>query len=649
MQEMEKRIISSIRSLSIDMINTAGSGHPGICLGAAPIIYTLFSKHLNSLPSNPKWINRDRFIMSAGHGSALLYSTLFLSGYPIKLEELNKFRQLNSRLTGHPELNTNIGVECTTGPLGEGLATAVGMAIGEEYLRNNISNEIFDHYTYVLATDGDLMEGISYEAASLAGSLSLGKLIVLYDSNNITLDGGISGIFNENILQRFESMGWHTQVINNAEDINYIDKAIIEAKEKTDKPSLILVKSIIGYGSELAGTNKVHGKPLAQADIIKLKESLNVNAIPYKIAKEPVEKYRNDIKLRVVPNYNNWVNKYKELIKRDTKLKNNLLLLEQGFRINLNNLTITKPEEELRDTNNRIMNIISKSTPLFLGGSADVASSTKTLLAEEYFKINNTYGKNICYGVRENAMAAITNGLSLLGLKAFCSTFLTFSDYMKPSLRLASLMKIPSIFVFTHDSISIGQDGPTHQPIEQIGALRSIPNMTVFRPADVREILGSWNYALNSKTPTSIIISRDKLPTLDYSNSEQTNKGAYIVYNENGKLDGIIIATGSEVSNAINIAKDIEQKGSNIRVVSMPSMEVFEKQPEEYKKEIIEPFVNIVTLEASNDSNWYRYVSNNEGVININTFGVSAKKEDVLKEMSFDYQSLLQKVEHILK
>ncbi len=645
---MEKRIINTIRTLSIDMINSAGSGHPGICLGAAPIMYTLFSKHLNVLPTNPKWLNRDRFVMSAGHGSALLYSTLYLSGYPIKVEELNKYRQLGGRLHGHPEVDTSIGVECTTGPLGEGLATAVGMAISEEYLRNNFNKELFNHYTYVLVGDGDLMEGISYEAASLAGSLNLSKLIVLYDSNNITLDGSINGVFADNVLSRFESMGWHTSLVNSSEDINSIDNAIKEAKE-VNKPSIIEIKTIIGYGSMLAGTNEVHGKPLKEEDIQKLKKDFEINEIPFKIAKEPIEKFRTDIMRRVVPGYNLWVSKYQTVIKEDEKLKNNILLMTNDFKINLNNISLSIPEEELRNTNNRIMNIISNSTPLFLGGSADVSSSAKTKLNSDSFKIDNKYGKNINYGVRENAMGAITNGLALCGLKPFSSAFLTFSDYMKPSIRLAALMDCSSTFIFTHDSISIGQDGPTHQPIEQLGTLRSIPNMRVFRPADVRETLGAWNYILNSNKPNCLIISKDKLPILENSSAEFTNKGAYIVYREISNLNGIIIATGSEVNIAIKIAKELEQNNSHIRVVSMPCMEVFESLPEEEKKEIIEPLVNVVTLEASNDSSWYKYATNKECVINVNKFGISASKEDVLKFEDFDYDALKDKIEKLLK
>ena len=645
---MEKRIINTIRTLSIDMINSAGSGHPGICLGAAPIMYTLFSKHLNVLPTNPKWLNRDRFVMSAGHGSALLYSTLYLSGYPIKVEELNKYRQLGGRLHGHPEVDTSIGVECTTGPLGEGLATAVGMAISEEYLRNNFNKELFNHYTYVLVGDGDLMEGISYEAASLAGSLNLSKLIVLYDSNNITLDGSINGVFADNVLSRFESMGWHTSLVNSSEDINSIDNAIKEAKE-VNKPSIIEIKTIIGYGSMLAGTNEVHGKPLKEEDIQKLKKDFEINEIPFKIAKEPIEKFRTDIMRRVVPGYNLWVSKYQTVIKEDEKLKNNILLMTNDFKINLNNISLSIPEEELRNTNNRIMNIISNSTPLFLGGSADVSSSAKTKLNSDSFKIDNKYGKNINYGVRENAMGAITNGLALCGLKPFSSAFLTFSDYMKPSIRLAALMDCSSTFIFTHDSISIGQDGPTHQPIEQLGTLRSIPNMRVFRPADVRETSGAWNYILNSNKPNCLIISKDKLPILENSSAEFTNKGAYIVYREISSLNGIIIATGSEVNIAIKIAKELEQNNSHIRVVSMPCMEVFESLPEEEKKEIIQPLVNVVTLEASNDSSWYKYATNKECVINVNKFGISASKEDVLKFEDFDYDALKDKIEKLLK
>lgn len=645
---MDKKIISLLRGLSIDMIDEAGSGHPGICLGAAPIIYTLFSRHLNINPNVPNWINRDKFVMSAGHGSALMYATLFLAGYPIKEEELRTFRKAGSRLTGHPERNLEIGVEVTTGPLGEGLATAVGLAMGEEYLSNSISKELFDNYTYVLCGDGDLMEGISYEAMSLAGSLKLGNLIVLYDSNNVSLDGSVTGIFNDNVLQRFDSCGWHTAIVSNGENVDAIDAAIKEAKKKNDRPSIIEIKTVIGAGSQYAGTNQVHGKPLSREDILSLKEKLELHEAPFKIGKESVTAFRTMINERVTPIYNEWVSKYDRLSSTNKLFKNNLIFLENNnLRINLNSINLTNngEKEELRATNGRIMNIISNSTPIFLGGSADVSSSTKTeLIGTKNFKVNGEYGKNIRFGVRENLMASVVNGLSLLNLKAFGSTFLTFSDYMKPGLRLAALMKIPSTFVFTHDSITIGEDGPTHQPIEQIGALRSIPNMYVFRPADLNEIIASWHYILNEQVPSCIIISKEKVYELSNSNKEEALKGAYIVRNEANKLDAIILATGSEVHIAVKLAEDLKDKKIDIRVVSVPCLEAFENQSVEYKNKILPENSKVIALEASNDSNWYKYVSNNDCFLKVDDFGISGSREEVLVNMQFDYETIKEKI-----
>lgn len=642
--DMDKKMISVLRGLSVDMIDEAGSGHPGICLGAAPIIYTLFSRHLNILVDNPTWINRDKFVLSAGHGSALLYSTLFLAGYPIEEAELRTFRKKGSRLTGHPERNLDIGVEVTTGPLGEGMATAVGLAIGEEYLENTLSKELFDNYTYVLCGDGDLMEGISYEAMSLAGSLKLGKLIVLYDSNNISLDGKTTGVFNDNVLQRFDACGWHTQIVSNGEDINAIDKAIIEAKKNRDKPSIIEIKTLIGAGSEYAGTNKVHGKPLEKNDIISLKQNFNLHTTPFKIGNDASTVLKNMIKSRVEPIYNEWIKKYNMLVPNNAIFNNNITFLEKNnLSINLNGAKISNNGvvEELRITNGRIMNIISASTPMFLGGAADTASSTKTELAKgESFKVNGENGKNIRFGVRENLMASIVNGLSLINLKAFGSTFLTFSDYMKPGIRLAALMNIPSTFVFTHDAITIGEDGPTHQPIEQIGALRSIPNLYVFRPCDINEVVASWHYILNEKVPSSIIITKEKVPELNTSSREGTLKGAYVIKEcENSEI--ILIATGLEVHTALKLAEDLAHEQIKAKVVSVPCLEIFEKQSDEYKIQILEENKKIFVIESSNDTSWYKYTQN---VINVNTFGISASKDDVLEFMQFDYESIKKKI-----
>lgn len=649
---MDNKIISVLRGLSIDMIDEAKSGHPGICLGAAPIIYTLFSRHLNIVPEYPTWLNRDKFVMSAGHGSALLYATLFMAGYPIKEEELKTFRQVGSRLTGHPERNLEIGVEVTTGPLGEGLATAVGLAIGEEYLSDRLSRELFDNYTYVLCGDGDLMEGISYEAMSLAGSLKLGNLIVLYDSNNISLDGGINGVFNDNVLQRFDACGWHTSIVSNGENVNQIDEAIKEAKRVTNKPSIIEIKTIIGAGSVNAGTNKVHGKPLDSEDIKNIKSKLGLHKTPFKIGKEPVMTFRKMINDRVTPIYKEWISKYARLVTNNETFKNNMVFLEKNnLQINLNSINLSNNglKEELRATNGRIMNIISDSTPLFLGGSADVASSTKTELVNgRNFKVNSEYGKNIRFGVRENLMASIVNGLSLLNLKAFGSTFLTFSDYMKPGIRLAALMNTPSTFIFTHDSISIGEDGPTHEPVEQIGALRAIPNMYVFRPADLREIIASWHYILNEQVPASLIISKDKVSEIEGSSKNEALKGGYIIRKEQRRLDAIIIATGTEVHTALKIAEELRLENKELRVVSMPCLEVFENQSLVYRKLIIPEDVKTIVIEASNDANWYKYATGRDYVIGVNSFGISAKKEDVLKHMNFDYESIKSKIINLL-
>lgn len=649
---MDNKIISVLRGLSIDMIDEAKSGHPGICLGAAPIIYTLFSRHLNIVPEYPTWLNRDKFVMSAGHGSALLYATLFMAGYPIKEEELKTFRQVGSRLTGHPERNLEIGVEVTTGPLGEGLATAVGLAIGEEYLSDRLSRELFDNYTYVLCGDGDLMEGISYEAMSLAGSLKLGNLIVLYDSNNISLDGGINGVFNDNVLQRFDACGWHTSIVSNGENVNQIDEAIKEAKRVTNKPSIIEIKTIIGAGSVNAGTNKVHGKPLDSEDIKNIKSKLGLHKTPFKIGKEPVMIFRKMINDRVTPIYKEWISKYARLVTNNETFKNNMVFLEKNnLQINLNSINLSNNglKEELRATNGRIMNIISDSTPLFLGGSADVASSTKTELVNgRNFKVNGEYGKNIRFGVRENLMASIVNGLSLLNLKAFGSTFLTFSDYMKPGIRLAALMNTPSTFIFTHDSISIGEDGPTHEPVEQIGALRAIPNMYVFRPADLREIIASWHYILNEQVPASLIISKDKVSEIEGSSKNEALKGGYIIRKEQRRLDAIIIATGTEVHTALKIAEELRLENKELRVVSMPCLEVFENQSLVYRKLIIPEDVKTIVIEASNDANWYKYATGRDYVIGVNSFGISAKKEDVLKHMNFDYESIKSKIINLL-
>lgn len=651
---MDTKIINGIRSLAIDMIYEAGSGHPGICLGAAPTIYTLFANHLNFNKEDGTWLNRDRFILSAGHASALLYSILFYSGYNLTFEDLKKYRRKGGKLPGHPEVNKKLGIEATTGPLGEGLGTAVGIAMAEEYLRDYLGKEIINHFTYVLASDGDLMEGISYESASLAGSLKLGKLIVLYDSNKITLDGKTKGVFDENIAKRFEALGWHVEVVTNGEDYAQIDSAITKAKMIEDKPSLIEVQSILGIGSKKAGTPEIHGGALTEEDLIYIKDKLGITRVPYHVSKEAIMTYRDKVDKRTSPIYNEWVTKYNYIIENDETKKKMLTELEEGnIKLNLKNIQINfdnNMKEDMRITNSNLMNVISKLLPFFLGGSADVARSTKTYLeGAKDFKINSNKGKNIHFGVRELAMGAILNGLALSGLRPFGSTFLTFSDYLKPSMRLTCLMNLPVTYIFTHDSIKIGSDGPTHQPIEQLASLRTIPNMTVFRPADVNELVGSWDYIINKKTPVSLIIPKEEKNLLIGSSIDGTTRGAYMIKREMGRLAGIIIATGSEVETAIEISEELSMKGIMTRVISMPSIELFNKQSVEYKESLLPIGAKIIVIEASNDPTWNEFVYNKKYLLNLNKFGVSGTKGEILDTFEYNFESLLEKTEKLLK
>ncbi len=650
---MDEKIINGIKNLSLDMINEANSGHPGICLGAASIMYTLFSNHLICNPKDGNWVNRDRFILSAGHGSALLYSTLFFAGYPIKLDDLKTFRQINSICSGHPEYNPNIGVEVTTGPLGQGFANAVGFAIAESYLSNNLNKEVFNHYTYTLVSDGDLMEGISYEATSLAGSLKLGKLIVLYDSNNVTSDGNINNVFDEDILKRFEACKWHTEYVKDGSDVSAIDAAIKKAKQVKDKPSIIQIKTILGLGSVNQNTNLAHKNPLSEKDLENIKDKMSVNKIPFYISKEAVEYFRNKIETRSLPLYNSWKEKYSKIMSENSVIQKTLKYMENDdFHIDLKKIKINMDEkynEELRIANGKIINLLSNMCPILMSGSADLFESTKTYIEKGKDFIPEIYGRNIQFGVREALMAGVINGLSLSGIRPIASTFLSFSDYMKPGIRLSALMKLPVTYVFTHDSIAVGEDGPTHQPIEQLSSLRSIPNLVVFRPCDIREIVGCWDYIINNRKPVSLIISKEKFPPLENSSIENIYNGAYIVKKERSRLSGIIMASGNEVHQAIEISNLLEKKAIYTRVISVPSIELFKEQSEEYKNLLLPQGIKTIVLELSNDNSWCEYVYNSKYIININKFGKSGKKKDVIEYFEFDTKSLLEKVEKLLK
>lgn len=648
----DERIINAIKALSIAQISKAGSGHPGIALGAAPILYTLYSKHLNIDVLDEKWINRDRFVLSAGHASALLYSMLYMSGFDISINDLKEFRQIDSVTPGHPEYGVTKGVDMSTGPLGQGIASAVGMAISAKYLKEKF-NGLISYNTYVLCSEGDLMEGVSYEACSLAGNLKLDNLIVILDSNKVTLDGSLKDSFDEDILKRFEAMGWYTQVVADGNNSLLIDMAINKAKRCKGQPSFIEVKTVIGKGSLLQGTNKVHGGTLTKEDIRQLRVKLSVDTDLFKNIRSLRKEMANFIRIRVMHDKKKWEVKYNAYLNTcDSDTKRFLLSLNEDKRYDVTKLfnDALFDDDELRNINSKVMNTIADNYPCFLGGSADTASSCKTYLKSfDDFNSTSLNGKNIRYGVREHAMGAITNGIALSGLRPFASTFLAFSDYLKPSIRMASLMNIPSIFVFTHDSVNIGEDGPTHQPVEQLAMLRSIPNFYVYRPCDANEVIGSWHTVLNNDKPSSIVISRNKVVNLSTTDPLMVKKGAYIVRKEKKKLFGIIIATGSEVALAIDIAEKLSRKNMEIRVVSMPCTRLFDEQPQSYKDEILPIGYKTFVIERASKFGWHKYVYNDKYIMGIDEFGYSGKEEDVLKKLKLDDDTIYKRIEKLLK
>lgn len=649
-KKIEEKIIGEIKSLGLDMIEEAGSGHPGIVLGAAPILYTLYLNHLRFDASNPNFYNRDRFIMSAGHGSSLLYSILYFAGYDLSLDELKAFRRLNSKTPGHPEYKKTPGVEMTTGPLGQGFATAVGYAIAEKHTEAliNKKEKVIDYNIYCLCGDGDLMEGVSYEAASLAGSLKLDNLIVLYDSNKITMDGKIDNVFDEDITKRFESMNW--TVLTTSDEPQDIDDAIIKAKE-ADKPTIIQVATTIGKDSSLAGSNKSHSGCFDKEEISKIKTTLGVRDIPFTISNEAVEEFRSYIKERnkdLVTNFDD----IKEMLDEEEKSILNKLI-NPDKSIKLTTLDYTKPddnEELLRISAKKVLNSYSLISPLIIGGNADTSSSTKIYLNElTPFTKDNYIGRNINFGVREHAMASIANGLALAGYRPFVSTFLSFSDYLKPALRLTALMDLPVTYIFTHDSISIGQDGPTHQPVEQLVSLRAIPNMEVFRPADSNEVIGSFKTIYENNSPSSLIIGRGSIKILESTSISATSKGGYIVHNEERKLDGVIIATGEEVTLALEVMQLLKEKGYDLRVVSMPSIERYNSLTKEEKEELLPLGVKKFVIEKGSSYSWYSFVYKDSYLFTLDKFGASGKTEEVNSFYGFTKEEISLKIEALLK
>lgn len=630
-----RKIINDIKMIALDMINNANSGHPGIVLGCASSLYTLYKEHLNFNVNDPSWINRDRFVLSAGHGSSLLYSLLFACGYNYKLEDLKQFRHINSITPGHPEYNLDLGIEMTTGPLGQGIATAVGMAMAEKHLESIFGKNLINYKIYVLCGDGDLMEGVSYEALSLASKYNLDNLIIMYDQNHITLDGALDKSFTENIDLRFKSLNFKILDVKNGENLSAIDNALLKAKS-SKKPTIIKINNIIGRYSKYQNTNKVHGSPLEKEDLELIREKLTDNKLPFSYHENSYLEFRNYLNKRCNLKYQRYLEEYQSLPNDKKILLDKLKEKENHFsleNLNFNNIDESK---SLREINHDIMNIFSSSLPFLIGGSADTVSSTKTYLDNEKdFTKENYLGKNIYFGIREHASGAIINGLTLSGLTAFASTFLTFSDYMRPAIRNAALMNIPSIFIYTHDSINIGEDGPTHEPIEQLNSLRIIPNIMLYRPCSKNEIIGTYLDILKKKNPSIIALSRSSVNTKN-SLIEEVSKGGYIIDKEKSKIDFIIVATGSEVELALKIKDKLNNP--NIRIVSMPNLNQFIKEDIAYQEEILPSNKKIFALEYGNTLVWYKYT---KYVIGINTFGASGKANDVVEKYKLDINSVI--------
>ena len=658
---MSQKSVNAIKVLGVDAINKAKSGHPGIVMGAAPMAYSLFTKHLRVNPKKTDWINRDRFVLSAGHGSMLLYSLLHLSGFEdVSLEEVKNFRQWGSKTPGHPEFGHTKGIDATTGPLGQGISTAVGMALAERYLAAKYNKEgynLFDHYTYVICGDGDIMEGVASEASSFAAVQKLNKLVVLYDSNDICLDGETKDAFSENVRARYEAYGWNTILVQDGANVEAVNAAIEQAK-KSDKPTLIEVKTIIGAGSpNRQGTNGVHGAPLGDEETALFRKEIGWENEPFDIPADVYADFKANVADRGEEEYAKWDKLYADYKVKFPELAKELeevLTREDIKHLSKESFSFKNvgDTQATRNSSQDALNSIAAVLPTFFGGSADLSHSNMTFIKGDSLQ-DDTHRteRNVQFGVREFAMATVLNGLMLHGgVRVFGGTFFVFSDYLKGALRLSALQNLPVTYVFTHDSIAVGEDGPTHEPIEHLASLRTIPNTYVFRPADATETQAAWY--LSQKTnnrPTSIVLTRQNLPILENSSFEKVSKGAYVVYETAVDFDTILIATGSEVALAIDVARELEKDGFKVRVVSMPSVELFEEQSKEYKEELLP--LNIrrrVSLEMGNTSLWYKYVGLDGLAIGIDKFGASAPANKVIEEYGFTVEAVVEKIKNEL-
>jgi transketolase len=663
--KLDNLCINTIRTLSMDAIQKANSGHPGAPMGLAPAAYVLWTRVLKHNPANPDWLDRDRFVLSGGHASMLLYSLLYLTGYSLSLEDIKSFRQWGSKTPGHPEFGHTQGVETTTGPLGQGVANGVGMAMAERHLAsrfNRPGHEIVNHFTYIMCGDGDMMEGITSEAASLAGHLGLGRLICIYDDNNISIEGKTDITFSEDVATRFKAYNWQVLTVEDGNDTDAIFMALHSAQSETGKPSLIILKTHIAFGSpNKQDTADAHGSPLGVEEIRLTKECLQwKNEEPFCVPEEALTHFRKC--LESGKNLENeWKKKfqaYKEAYPELTDQWVNAMsgFLPEGWDSEIPLFSSKDTPMATRAASGKVLNAIAKKLPTLIGGSADLAPSNKTYLEFSHeFQKNSYDGRNIRFGVREHAMGGIMSGMFLHnGLRPYGGTFLVFADYVRPAIRVASLMKLPLIYVFTHDSIAVGEDGPTHQPVEQIASLRIIPNLTVIRPADANETADAWRQAIKtSDGPIALILSRQKLPILDRVDADNTNNlsnGAYIIKDCIGQPDIILIATGSEVHIAIEAGNILAGKGISARIVSMPSWELFEKRSESYKKTILPPNITSrIAIEAGHPIGWRKYVGDKGAVIGINHFGSSAPGATNMKKFGFSAEKIVEKALDLLK
>ncbi|MGD7062906.1 transketolase [Bacillus altitudinis] len=661
METIELKSIATIRTLSIDAIEKANSGHPGMPMGAAPMAYALWTNHLNVSPQNPNWFNRDHFVLSAGHGSMLLYSMLHLSGYNLSIEDLKQFRQWGSKTPGHPEFGHTEGVDATTGPLGQGIAMAVGMALAERHLAETYNKDNFnvvDHYTYSICGDGDLMEGISSEAASLAGHLGLGRLIVLYDSNDISLDGDLDRSFSENVKNRFEAMNWEVLYVKDGNNIEEVTAAIEKAKQSTDKPTLIEVKTTIGFGSpNRAGTSGVHGAPLGSEEAKLTKEAYSWTfEEDFHVPSEVYDHFKTAVKDAGQKKEAAWNELFEQYEKEYPELAAQLKLAIEG-KLPENwdqEVPVYEAGSSLasRASSGEVLNGIAKQVPFFIGGSADLAGSNKTTIKDTTdFGRENYAGRNIWFGVREFAMGAALNGMALHGgLRVFGGTFFVFSDYLRPAIRLAALMGLPVTYVFTHDSIAVGEDGPTHEPVEQLASLRAMPNLSVIRPADGNETAAAWKIAVSSTNkPTALVLTRQNLPTIDQAPEkayEGVEKGGYVVVEAaDAQPEALLLASGSEVGLAIEAQKALEKEGIRVSVVSLPAWDRFDEQSDEYKESVLPKAVRArVAIEMGASLGWERYTGLDGDVIAIDKFGASAPGETIIEKYGFTVSNVVSRV-----